>query len=59
MDYADLAIVDLSKGSTTEGRNQLVAQVCEAMVTQGFFYAINHGFTQPQVSLLLSFLFED
>lgn len=49
MEYADLAIIDLSQAKTLEGRAELVIQVREALATQGFFYAINHGYTQAQV----------
>ena len=50
VDYADLAIVDLGKASTLEGRRELAVQVREAMSTTGFFYVINHGLTPAQVS---------
>ncbi|KAK7461068.1 hypothetical protein VKT23_008997 [Stygiomarasmius scandens] len=50
LEYADLPIIDLSKGNTPEGRDALASQVCEAMTTQGFFYVINHGYTSAQVS---------
>ena len=49
VDYADLAIVDLAKADTPQGREELTALVREAMTTQGFFYVINHGYTQAQV----------
>jgi isopenicillin N synthase-like dioxygenase len=52
VDYADLAIIDLSAAETVEGRAKLAAQVCEAMTTQGFFYVVNHGYTQAQVTPL-------
>ncbi|EMD36736.1 hypothetical protein CERSUDRAFT_155002 [Gelatoporia subvermispora B] len=48
LEYADLAMVDLSKVKTPEGRAELAAQVREAMTTIGFFYVINHGLTQAQ-----------
>lgn len=49
MEYADLAIIDLAKAATQEGRSELLIKVKEAFVNQGFFYAINHGYTQAQV----------
>lgn len=52
MDYADLEVIDLNLAKTIEGRHALAAQVRDAMRTSGFFYCINHGYTQEQVSLL-------
>lgn len=49
MDYADLAIVDLSKAETPEGRLELATQIREAISTQGFFYVINYGLEKAQV----------
>lgn len=49
MDYADLAIIDLSKAHTPEGRAQLAIQARDAMRDIGFFYVINHGYSQEQV----------
>lgn len=51
MEYADLAIIDFSKASTPEGRLELSAQVAEAMNKEGFFYVINHGYSQAQVTV--------
>ncbi|OCH86735.1 Clavaminate synthase-like protein [Obba rivulosa] len=48
LEYADLAVIDLSKTKTPEGRLELAAQVREAMTTIGFFYVINHGLTSAQ-----------
>lgn len=53
MEYADLAIIDLAKAATPEGRSELAMQVQEALATHGFFYAINHGYTQAQVFRVL------
>jgi hypothetical protein len=39
VDYADLAIIDLSKANTAEGSAELAMQVTKAMTTHGFFYA--------------------
>lgn len=49
MDFADLAIIDLSKAHTHEGRAELAPQLRDALRTNGFVYAINHGYTQAQV----------
>ncbi|KAJ7915162.1 hypothetical protein B0H13DRAFT_1610781 [Mycena leptocephala] len=48
LDYADLAIIDLSKAQDVQGRAELAAQVSEAMQTHGFFYVVNHGYTSSQ-----------
>jgi len=49
VEYADLAVIDLSKASTPEGRKELTVQLSRAMHETGFFYVINHGYTQEQV----------
>ena len=49
MDYAELAIIDLSKAQTPEGRAELAMLARDAMREHGFFYVINHGLTQEQV----------
>lgn len=49
VDYADLAIIDLSKASTPEGRAELSRQICEAFTQVGFFYIVNYGYTSAQV----------
>ncbi|KAF5344172.1 hypothetical protein D9757_014997 [Collybiopsis confluens] len=48
LDYADLAVIDLSKANTADGRAQLASQVREAMSNVGFFYVINHGHSTQQ-----------
>ncbi|GAV98696.1 Clavaminate synthase-like protein [Lentinula edodes] len=48
LDWADLAIIDLSKADTLEGRKALADEVVQAMNTQGFFYVVNHGYTVEQ-----------
>ncbi|CAL1710344.1 unnamed protein product [Somion occarium] len=48
LEYADLAIIDLSKAATPEGRAQLATQVRDAMRDIGFLVVINHGYTQEQ-----------
>lgn len=52
MDYANLAIIDLSKAQTLEGRAELAKEACDAMRDQGFFYAINHGLSAQEVRAL-------
>ncbi|KAF5317464.1 hypothetical protein D9758_018041 [Tetrapyrgos nigripes] len=54
LEYADLAIIDLSKMSTPEGRKELTAQLSRAMHETGFFYVINHGYTQEQTNRIFS-----
>ncbi|TFK31162.1 hypothetical protein BDQ12DRAFT_660738 [Crucibulum laeve] len=54
LDYADLAIIDLSKANTPAGRAELAVELCDAMKTKGFFYAINHGYTQEQTNQMFS-----
>lgn len=50
VEYADLAVIDLSKFATPEGRAELATLARDAIRNQGFFYAINHGLTPEQVS---------
>ncbi|KAK0194590.1 Clavaminate synthase-like protein [Armillaria mellea] len=55
LEYADLAIIDLSKAPTEAGRAELTAQVCEAMNKQvWFFYVVNHGYTPEQTARIFS-----
>jgi isopenicillin N synthase-like dioxygenase len=49
VDYADLAIIDISKADTEEGRAALAIEVREALLDYGFFYVVNHGYSQDQV----------
>lgn len=49
--YADLAIVDLSKASTSEGRAELAQIVRDALHNIGFFYVVNHGLSQSEVHI--------
>jgi isopenicillin N synthase-like dioxygenase len=49
VDYADLAIIDISKSDTEEGRAALAIEVREALLDYGFFYVVNHGYSQDQV----------
>ncbi|KAG2058139.1 Clavaminate synthase-like protein [Suillus hirtellus] len=48
LQYADLAIIDLSKAATAEGRAELAVELREALTSHGFCYIINHGYTQTQ-----------
>ncbi|KAJ7111491.1 Clavaminate synthase-like protein [Mycena epipterygia] len=48
LEYADLAVIDLSKARDAQGRADLAVQVSEAMRTHGFFYVINHGYTAAE-----------
>ena len=50
MDYANLAIIDLAKASTPEGRAEQAALERDDLREVGFFYVVNHGLTQPEVS---------
>ncbi|KAG2352104.1 hypothetical protein BDR07DRAFT_1217044, partial [Suillus spraguei] len=43
-----LAIIDLSKAATAEGRAELAVELREALTTHGFCYIVNHGYTQAQ-----------
>ncbi|KAJ7243622.1 hypothetical protein B0H12DRAFT_1022917 [Mycena haematopus] len=48
VDFADIAVIDLSKAKDADGRAELAIQLGEAMKTHGFFYVINHGYTSTQ-----------
>ncbi|KAG2136002.1 hypothetical protein DEU56DRAFT_913091 [Suillus clintonianus] len=48
LEYADLAIIDISKADTEEGRAALAIEVREALLNHGFFYVVNHGYSQDQ-----------
>jgi len=48
LEYADLVMIDLSKAATAEGRAELAVELRTALTTHGFFYIINHGYTQAQ-----------
>ncbi|PSR92048.1 2OG-Fe(II) oxygenase superfamily protein [Coniella lustricola] len=49
LDWADLPSIDLSKYGTEEGKNELAAQLIEAIRTKGFFYVIGHGIPQERI----------
>ncbi|PCH36930.1 Clavaminate synthase-like protein [Wolfiporia cocos MD-104 SS10] len=53
LDYADLAIVDLSNANTPGGLAELALQVRNAVSEIGFFYAVNHGLTQAENERIL------
>ncbi|KAI6039147.1 hypothetical protein EDC04DRAFT_2879668 [Pisolithus marmoratus] len=46
VDFADLRVIDLARANTPEGRAELVPQLRDALRTNGFVYAINHGYSQ-------------
>ncbi|KAF8515787.1 Clavaminate synthase-like protein [Hysterangium stoloniferum] len=50
LEWAHLQIIDLSQADTPDGRAHLAKQVRDAMVTTGFFYVINHGYTPEENS---------
>ncbi|KAF9254439.1 Clavaminate synthase-like protein [Marasmius fiardii PR-910] len=54
LEYADLAVIDLSKASTAEGRKEMAGQLARAMHEQGFFYVVNHGYTKEQTNRIFS-----
>lgn len=45
-----MSIIDLSKAGTPEGRAELSIAARNAMRDIGFFYVINHGYSQDQVN---------
>ena len=49
MEYADLPIIDISKADTEEGRAALAIELRAALHNHGFFYVVNHGYSQAQV----------
>ncbi|KAJ7611250.1 hypothetical protein FB45DRAFT_804045 [Roridomyces roridus] len=54
LEYADLTIIDLATASTEAGRKELAGQLVQAMTTNGFFYVVNHGYTQEQTTRVFS-----
>ncbi|RDX52316.1 Clavaminate synthase-like protein [Lentinus brumalis] len=48
LNWAELPVIDLSKASTAEGREELMPLVRDAMHTYGFMYVINHGLSPAQ-----------
>ena len=54
MDWADIPIIDLSRASTEEGRAKLGQQVRDALISVGFFYIVNHGYSEEQVGFPIS-----
>ncbi|KAE9405514.1 Clavaminate synthase-like protein [Gymnopus androsaceus JB14] len=62
LEYADLAVIDLSRTSTAEGRAALAGDVARALHEKGFFYVVNHGYTQEETNRIFSIaniLFDD
>lgn len=49
MEWADLAVIDLSLADTPAGIQELAKLAVEAMTREGFFYVVNHGYTSEQV----------
>lgn len=49
VDWADLAVVDMSNAHSPEGRRQLTKQVHDAIKNEGFLYVVNHGIPAEQV----------
>ncbi|KAG1747185.1 uncharacterized protein EDB91DRAFT_1116874, partial [Suillus paluster] len=50
LEYADLAIIDISKAVTEESRAGLAIELREALLNNGFFYVINHGYSKAQTA---------
>ncbi|KZT64233.1 Clavaminate synthase-like protein [Daedalea quercina L-15889] len=48
LEYADLPIIDFAKLASPGGSVLLAQEVHDAMTTAGFFYVINHGYTQAE-----------
>jgi len=53
LDYANLPVIDLEKAGTPEGRRALAEEVRDATTKHGFFYVINHGYTQAQTDRIV------
>ncbi|VDB84762.1 unnamed protein product [Peniophora sp. CBMAI 1063] len=51
--WADLAVIDLAKAKTPEGRAEQVRIASNAMHNDGFFYVVNHGLEQPKNDRML------
>ncbi|KAG1819133.1 Clavaminate synthase-like protein [Suillus subaureus] len=50
LEYANLAIIDISKASSEEGCAALAIELREALLNLGFFYVVNHGYSQAQTA---------
>jgi len=51
LEYVDLVTVDLGRyGDGADSRAELAEQIRHAMVTQGFFIVVNHGFTAAEIT---------
>lgn len=53
VEFADLAVIDLSKTKTPEGRAEVAIIARDAMHKQGFFYVINHGLDKAEVDRMI------
>ncbi|KIJ53705.1 hypothetical protein M422DRAFT_64637 [Sphaerobolus stellatus SS14] len=54
LDWADLPIIDVSQAVTEEGRLKLGEQVQDALINVGFFYVVNHGYTEEETAKMFS-----
>ena len=54
VEWADLAVIDLSKARSAEGRAEVAKQATDAMRNVGFFYVINHGYSSEEVGREIS-----
>jgi hypothetical protein len=52
VEWADLAVIDIAKARTPEGRDEQVRLARDATHKQGFFYVINHGLDQAIVGYI-------
>ncbi|OAX42218.1 Clavaminate synthase-like protein [Rhizopogon vinicolor AM-OR11-026] len=50
LEYADFAVIDMSKADTEEGRAALAIEVRDALFSHGFFYVVNHEYSQAQTA---------
>ena len=50
LDWADLITLDLSRFDTPGGKQELAAQLKEAIHTVGFFYLVNFGLSEQEVN---------
>ncbi|KAJ8597710.1 Clavaminate synthase-like protein [Rhizopogon salebrosus TDB-379] len=50
LEFADLAVIDISKADTEEGRAALAIEVKNALRNHGFFYVVGHGYPQAQTA---------
>ncbi|OAX35551.1 Clavaminate synthase-like protein [Rhizopogon vinicolor AM-OR11-026] len=50
LEYAEIPTIDISRADTEEGRAELAIEVREALHNHGFFYVVNHGYSQAQTT---------